>query len=80
VVPIEQHKQCASCRRKKQNPILCERIRPKCAVPIANSDAVLILHVIPIQGREVNVGRRLVDVGVAMRGAEHAEGWGEEWR
>jgi hypothetical protein len=72
VVAVEQDKKGANSRRQQEKAILCERVRLQDATAVVNANLVKRVRVMPVQRRQVNVGRGFVHVGFLVRSAEDA--------
>ena len=72
VIAVEQNQQDADGGGKHTQPALREDIRVQQTPTVADADFVLFLLVDAIERGEVDVGGRLVDVGVLVRCAEDA--------
>ena len=70
MVPVEEGEQDADRGREQQQTVLGESVGDEKAAPIPDADLVLGLLVVSVQGREIDVGGRVVDVDVLVGGAE----------
>ena len=76
VIAAKKNEKYTNGRRKEEQSVLGERVGIEQSIPVANSNAVLSSLVGTIQRCQVNVGRRLVDIGVTMRCTEYTVfGW-----
>ena len=72
MIAAEENQNRANSRREKEQPVFREAIRVKQPITIADANTILSSLVVSIQGSEVNIGRRLVDVYIPVRGTEYA--------
>ena len=70
MVPVEESKEHADSRREQQQTVFGESVGDKEAAPVTYTNLVLRLLVVPVQGREIDIRGRLVDVDFLVRRAE----------
>jgi hypothetical protein len=72
VIAVEQDQENADGRGEQKQPILREHVGVQHTATVAHADFVLFLLIDAVEGGEVYVGRRLVDVDVVVIGSEDA--------
>lgn len=78
MIAVEEDQENADGGRQQKQPILREHIGvQQTATGVTVTDFVLFLLIDAIEGGEVDIGRRLVDVDVVMTCAEDAGNKGE---
>jgi hypothetical protein len=71
MITAEENQNRANSRREKEQPVFREGIGVKQPITVTDANTILSSLVVPIQGSEVNIGRRLVDVNIPVRGTEY---------